>query len=89
MMNVIETICTARVNPGDERSPLKYGKLRKLNFDHTNITDAEIKLLVENLTELILDARRPEGAGSLTRPSLLSLRPNVQIQLTPPPPFPI
>ena len=50
--DLIETICTTRINPNDETSPLKYGKLRQLRFYDTEVTDYEVKLIVENLTDL-------------------------------------
>ena len=53
MKDIIKTICTTRINPDDETSPLKYGKLSKLSLYETqNIDDEDIKLIVENLTQL-------------------------------------
>ena len=50
---MVKTICTTRTDPDDETSPLKYGKVRKLIFNRTpNVTSDDIKLIVENLTEL-------------------------------------
>ena len=50
--DVIKAICTTRVNPGDETSPLKYGKLRKIRLSGTQVADDDIQLIVENLTGL-------------------------------------
>ena len=49
---VIKTLCTQRVIPGDETSPLKYGKLKKLHLGFTGVTDADVELIVANLTQL-------------------------------------
>ena len=50
--DVIATICTQRINPDDETSPLKFGHLRKLALRHLPITDNHFQLIVENLTQL-------------------------------------
>jgi hypothetical protein len=50
--NVIITLCTQRIIPGDESSPLKFGKLRKLNLSCTHVDDDDVKLVVMNLTQL-------------------------------------
>ena len=52
MGDVIKTLCTQRVIAGDETSPLKYGKLQKLDLSSTQITADDIGLVVENLTQL-------------------------------------
>ena len=52
LQDLIKTICTTRINPTDETSPLKYGKLRKLDLSLTDVTDDDIQFIVENLTEL-------------------------------------
>ena len=52
MVDVIKTLCTQRVIPDDETSPLKYGKLKNLNLAFTQVTAEDIGLIVENLTQL-------------------------------------
>ena len=52
LQDLIKTICTTRINPDDETSPLKYGKIRELEFYDTEVTDDDVQLIVENLTEL-------------------------------------
>ena len=46
----VKTICTARVIPNDETSPLKYGQLCKLSCK--NPTNNGLKLILDNLAEL-------------------------------------
>jgi hypothetical protein len=50
--DVVKTLCTQRSIPGDESSPLKFGKLRKLNLSWTDVSDDDVKLIVANLTQL-------------------------------------
>ena len=50
--DLMETILTARVIPGDETSPLKFGKLQKLNLNETKLGRRTIELIVQNLPEL-------------------------------------
>ena len=48
----METILTARVIPGDETSPLKFGKLQKLNLSRSQVGHRTIELIVQNLPYL-------------------------------------
>jgi hypothetical protein len=50
--DVVKTLCTQRIIPGDETSPLKFGKLRKLNLSYTDVDDDDVELIVANLTQL-------------------------------------
>ena len=50
--DVIETIFTARVIPGDETSPLKFGKLQRLHCHYSKIGARGINAIVQNLPQL-------------------------------------
>ena len=50
--DVIETIFTTRVIPGDETSPLKFGKLQKLCCSKSQIGVRGINAIVQNLPQL-------------------------------------
>ena len=49
---LIETILTTRVIPGDETSPLKFGQLQKLNIQEGDFGTNAVNSLVKNLTQL-------------------------------------
>ena len=50
--DLIKTLCTQHTIPHDNTSPLKYGKLRQLDISMSHITDDDVALIVENLTQL-------------------------------------
>ena len=50
--DVIETIFTTRVNPGDETSPLKFGKLQRLYCRDSSIGARGVHTIVQNLPHL-------------------------------------
>jgi hypothetical protein len=50
--DVVKALCTQRIIPGDETSPLKFGKLRKLNLSWTDVSDDDVELIVANLSQL-------------------------------------
>ena len=49
---LLETLLTTRVIPGDESSPLKFGKVQKLNLGWSSIGARGVELIVQNLKEL-------------------------------------
>ena len=49
---LLETILTMRVIPGDESSPLKFGNVQKLNLQRSSIGARGVELIVQNLKEL-------------------------------------
>ena len=50
--DLMETILAARVVPGDETSPLKYGKLQKLDLSDSHIGPRTVELIVQNFPHL-------------------------------------
>ena len=50
--DLMETILTARVIPGGETSPLKFGQLQSLDLRGTNVGRRTIELIVKNLPQL-------------------------------------
>lgn len=50
--DVIKTLCTARVIPDDETSPLKFGQLQRLILSGTQVDDDDVELIVNNLPQL-------------------------------------
>ena len=50
--DVIKTLCTQHIDPNDETSPLKFGKLQKLTLSATLVTDDDLQLIFENLPQL-------------------------------------
>ena len=49
----MEAILTARLIPGDETSPFKFGKLQKLQLSSAHVGPRTIELIVQNLPHLI------------------------------------
>ena len=50
--DLIESILTARVIPGDETTPLKFGKLQHLYLNQSQIGPRTIQLIIQNLPQL-------------------------------------
>ena len=48
----IKTVCTQRIIPDDESSPLKYGKLRKLDLSCSHFSDNALEPIPSTLTQL-------------------------------------
>ena len=49
---LIEVILTAHTIPGDETSPIKFGKLQKLDLSKTKVGSRSIELIVKHLPHL-------------------------------------
>ena len=50
--DVIEKIFTARVDPDNDTSPLKFGKLEKLTIVAENLTSRSVDIIAQNLPQL-------------------------------------
>jgi hypothetical protein len=73
--DVVKTLCTQRIIPGDETSPLKFGKLRKLNLSYTDVSDDDVEHIVGNLIQLthLKLGKRNQKANPLTDKTITAL----------------
>ena len=87
MNDVVEILCNQRVIPGDQTSPLKFGKLQTLKISVFNVDSIEpIVNNLKQLTNLCLACTIPVPP---TKPLSIFSRQNVLILFTPIHPSPI
>lgn len=79
--DIITTLCTQRILPGDETSPLKFGNLRKLDLRGKTVSEDVIELAIKTLSQLT-HLTLPKNATDRTIDTLVAIERDQGLNLT-------